>query len=165
MWQVNGFGDGTTDKRLGGTHHADMSVCVNITLTFLSAFIGTVKNGQMFIFQSGRTFEHHRTAYIVVGGFDLFVGIAEGFQQTPFKIIILFGSKAQALQALFTQCILIENESNFKSSGGGSIETLDLVGDESFFAQALMVDKWRTGKAGGTHCILNDIICFFFRVP
>src|SRR5690349_8832578 len=98
MWQVDRFRDGTADKRLCGTHHADMTVCMDIAHTFLSTFVGTVKNGQVLFFQEGRPFKHHGTAYVIVSGLNLLIGKSKCFQQTPFKVVILLRDKAETLK-------------------------------------------------------------------
>src|ERR1051326_343219 len=97
MWQVNRFRDSATDKRLCGAHHADMAMRMNIAQAFPSAFVGTVKNGQMFFLKEGGAFEHHSTAYIIICSFYLFVGKSECFQQAPFKVIVLLRGKTKPL--------------------------------------------------------------------
>ena len=99
-----------------------MAMRMNKALAFFSAFVGTVKNGQMFIFQIRSTFKHHGSAYIIIGGFYLFISKSKCFQQAPFKIIVLFRCKAKTLQAFFTQGIFIENKTNFKSCSCSCIQ-------------------------------------------
>ncbi len=160
MRQVDGFGDGTTDEWLCSTHHADMSVSMDITLTFLTTFIGAVKYRQVFIFQCRSSFQHHGTAYIIIGSFNLLIGKAQGFQQAPLKIVVLLRSKAQSLQTLFTQGVFVEYKSDFKCSDRCSIQTLYFIGDKAFFTQGLVIDKGCTGKGCSTGSIFDDLIRF-----
>src|SRR5678815_3954564 len=85
---------------------------MNIALAFLSAFVGTVKNGQMFFFQIRSSLQHHGSAYIIIGGFNFLVTKSKGFEQAPLKIVVLRRCKSQPLQAFFTQSIFIEYKSN-----------------------------------------------------
>jgi hypothetical protein len=109
-----------------------MSVCMDIALTFLSASVGTVKNGQVFFFQIGGILEHHGTAYIVIGGLDLLICKSKRLQKAPFKIIVLFRCKAQSLQAFFAECILIEYKTDLKSGNGSSIQLFNFISNKSF---------------------------------
>src|SRR6187402_2828267 len=123
-----------------------MAIGMNIPLAFLSTFVGTVKNGQMLFFQVRSSFQHPGAAYIIISSIYFFIAETKSFQQAPLKVIILFRCKAQTLQALFTQCIFIENKSNFKCSDHGSIQSFYLISNKPFFTQRLMINEWRPGK-------------------
>src|SRR5579871_1663036 len=87
---------------------------VNKTFAFLSTFVGTVKNGQVFLFQKRSIFNGHGSANKIVGSFYFFFGEAKCIEQAPLEVEILLGFESQSLQALFTERVNIEYESDLK---------------------------------------------------
>src|SRR5690349_20231615 len=98
-----------------------MAMGVNETLSLFTAFVGTVKNGQMFSLQERSTFNGHSAADVIIGSFNLIIGKAQCFKQAPFKIKILLRFESEALQALFSERVHIEYKSDFK---GGSYRSI-----------------------------------------
>src|SRR6476620_7823880 len=98
-----------------------MSVCVNITFTLFATFIGTIKNREMFFFQTRSTFKGHGTTNKIVCSFYLIVRKPECFQKAPFEVEILFRFKTKTLKALFTQCIYIEYKPDLESTANGCV--------------------------------------------
>src|SRR5688500_237837 len=99
---------------------------MNKTFAFLSAFVGTIKNGQVFVAEIRSAFDGHGSAHIIIGSFYLIIVETERFQKAPLQIEILFRLKTKALQALFTQCVYIEYKTDLESGCNGSIQLLDL---------------------------------------
>ena len=141
-----------------------MAVCMNVALSFFAILVGAVKHGVVLFFQERRAFDGHGTAYIIVGGIDLVLAKAKGFQQVPVEIEILFRFEAQALQAFLSQCIYIKYKPDFECGLNGFIEFTDLIGYEAFLAECLVVNERRTGERGRTYGILNDGLSFFIII-
>src|SRR5690349_10921536 len=99
MRKVNSFGDRAADKRLRSTHHADMSMSMNISFAFFTAFVCAIKNSEVLVLQIRCAFYGHCAAYIIICFFNFIVAEAERLKQAPFEIEILFRSEPQSLQA------------------------------------------------------------------
>src|ERR1700712_3043463 len=118
-----------------------MAVGMNITLTDFTIFVCTIEYRQVFLSEKWRAFNGHRSADIIVGTCDGIFTEAEGFEQAPFEIIILFSRESQTLQAFFSQIINIKYKSDFKSRGNSVVKLFDFFGKKSFFTQCLVIDE------------------------
>src|SRR5262249_22124293 len=99
-----------------------MAVSMYVAFAVLAAFIGTIEYRQMLVFEIRSAFDHHGTAYIIVGGLYFLLGKAQGFQQAEIVIEVLLGFKAEALQAFFAQGIGIEYKADLESAFHGGIQ-------------------------------------------
>src|SRR6202008_2435328 len=120
-------------------------------LSFLTTFVGTVKNGQVFLFKVRSRFNGHRSTYIIIRLFNFVVAETKRFEQIPFKIEVLLRLKAKALQTFFSKGIDIKYKTDLKGRTNGGIEFFDFFCNESFFTKALVIDIWSSGKCSGTH--------------
>src|ERR1700726_504948 len=116
-----------------------MPMSMNITLADFTTFIGAIKYWQMFLPKICSTFQRHRSADIIIGFSDFFIAETHGFEQVPFKIIILFRLESQSSQTFFFEVIYVEYKSDFKCGGNSRIEFFDFFSKKSFFTQSLMV--------------------------
>src|SRR5690606_3389807 len=128
------------DEWLSSAHHTDMPVSVNVTFAFFTILIGAIEYRKMFFLQHWCTFQHHGTAHIIIGGFDLVFSKAESFKQAPFKIIVLIWCKAESLQAFFTQSVFVKYKTDFESGVYCIIQFLNFRSNESFLTQCLVID-------------------------
>src|SRR4051812_11712685 len=103
-----------------------MAVRMDVTFAFFTAFIGAIKNGEVFVLQERCTFYGHCSTDKVVSCVYLFIGKTKRLQQAPLKIEILFGLESEALQAFLTQCIHVEYKTYFKCAGYSGIQLFDL---------------------------------------
>ena len=123
-----------------------MAMGMDIALTFLTTFIGTIKYWIVLRLEVWRTFDGHGSANKIIGCINLCSLEAKGLQHVPVKVEILLWFETKALQTLFAKRINIEYKPDFKSGQGCIIQFLDFLGDESFLTQGLMVDERRSSK-------------------
>ena len=141
-----------------------MAMGVDEALAFLTALVGAIEDREVGILQEGRAFDGHGAAHVVVSGIDLVVREAECLQHAPAGVEILLGLETEALHALLAEGIYIEYEPDLEGGLHRVVELADLIGDEPFLAQRLMVNEGRAVEAGGTHGIFDDRFLLFLRI-
>ena len=86
-------------------------------LPFLPQGLAQSKTVIVLVLQVRRTFQRHRPADMVVGGFDVLAAEAEAFQQVEGRIVQLFGRDAKRLRAeLFAKRPLVEDEPDIEGA-------------------------------------------------
>ncbi len=92
-----------------------MGVRMDIAFAIFTTGIGAIKYRQVIWFQVWRIFQHHGTAYIVVGFVDLLAAETQLSQQVKARLVVLVRRKAEALQCAFAQGPYIKYKPDFES--------------------------------------------------
>ena len=115
---VDCLGDRARDERLRRSHHVDVAIDGQETLALLAAWIGTIKDAEVLVFEVRRAFQRHRTTHMIVRRVDIRFGISQVLEQIERRIVQLFSWDAKDTGAeLFAQRPLVEHKANVESRG------------------------------------------------
>ena len=93
---VDGLRDRARDERLGGGEHVDMALPGERALAAFAAWARAIEHGKMLRLEARRAFERHRSADILVRGFDLGLREADCRKQVEARRVHRFRRQLQA---------------------------------------------------------------------
>ena len=138
-------------------HHIDVAVDGQVAFALLAAGVGAVEDAVVFGLEVRRAFQRHRTANMVVGRFDIFLGKAQGFQQVKRRVVQLFGRDAKDLRAeLLAQCPLVEDKADVEGLCQRRVDLGQLVRAKTVADQRGVVDRRRVADGAVTDSIADD---------
>ena len=156
---IDRLGDRARDEALGGGHHIDVAVNPKVTLAFLAARVGAIKDVVMRGVQMRGTFQRHRAANMVIRRLDIRFRVTQMAQQVERGIVQLVRRNAEHVLAEFAaERPLVEHEADIESRPQRALHLFDLARAEAVADQAGRVDARCVADAAMTDGIGHDLL-------
>ena len=111
---VDGFTDGTGDERLNRSQHFNVPVVMDETLSFFTATVGAVEDGQVGFFDVRSAFDGHGASNVLVGGVDVGFGKANFSEEIEAFVVVSVGFDFKTFKEVFAEGEFVESHFNAK---------------------------------------------------
>ena len=136
-----------------------MAVDAQETLAQTTARVGTIKHGQMLIFQMWRAFEGHGTANMGVGMFNFILAEAKSRQHIKIEIIQLRIGEAQCIAAeIITKAEPVKRKFDIKGRFKRTRQFRQCCVIKAFVFEGIDADRLAFFQTAVTNRVTDDVI-------